>query len=61
MLKSVASMILVITLAACAHRGAVRVDCDGPLRPVNSPIESHEPPVSVDSPKSDYSPNEKRP
>ena len=23
-------------LSACAHRGAVRVECDGPLRPINA-------------------------
>ena len=30
-------LILTVTLAGCAHRGAMRVDCDGPLRPINRP------------------------
>lgn len=31
--------------AGCAHKGAVRVQCDGVLRPINSPQMSF--PVSV--------------
>jgi hypothetical protein len=26
-----------VLLAACAHHAAVRVECDGPLRPINRP------------------------
>ena len=31
----VSFLILTVILAGCAHRGAMRVDCDGPLRPIN--------------------------
>ena len=41
MLKPWASfLILTVILAGCAHRGAMRVDCDGPLRPINRPSTS---------------------
>lgn len=47
MLRTFLCIVLVADLlAACAHRGAVRVDCEGPLRPINSPSQP-EPPVSV--------------
>jgi hypothetical protein len=26
-----------VSLSACAHHNAVRVDCEGPLRPINRP------------------------
>lgn len=26
-----------LSLSACAHHSAVRVDCEGPLRPINAP------------------------
>ena len=47
MLKWMTLFVVVLILSGCAHHGAVRVKCDGRLRPVNAPIESHEPPVSV--------------
>lgn len=28
---------LAVLLSACAHRGAIRVQCEGPLRPINRP------------------------
>jgi hypothetical protein len=48
MLKPWASfLILTVTLAGCAHRGAMRVDCEGPLRPINRPANLKEAPVTV--------------
>jgi hypothetical protein len=47
MVKSMVVSMIALSLTACAHHGAVRVDCDGPLRPVNTPTEAHDPPVSV--------------
>lgn len=35
-----AVLMMGISLAGCAHRGAVRVDCAGPLRPINRPVPS---------------------
>ena len=35
-----------LVLAGCAHRGAVRVECDGPLSPINSPAHLKEAPAS---------------
>jgi hypothetical protein len=47
--------LMMLTLAlfaqACAHKGAVKVDCDGPLRPINQPTSSPQSPVSVEPPK----------
>jgi hypothetical protein len=43
----VRSFLLMILLAGCAHRGAVRVECDGPLRPINRPALLKDAPVSV--------------
>ena len=39
--------VLMIILAGCAHRGAVRVDCDGPLRPINRGAQLKDAPVSL--------------
>ena len=36
-----------LLLVGCAHRGAVRVECNGPLSPINSPTNSKEAPVSI--------------
>ena len=47
MVKWTISAVCLLSLIACAHHGAVRVQCDGVLRPVNASIESLEPPVSV--------------
>ena len=40
-------LILGILLAGCAHRGAARVDCGGPLSPINPPVHPQEGPVSL--------------
>jgi hypothetical protein len=48
MLKPWASfLILTVILAGCAHRGAMRVDCEGPLRPINRAANLKEAPVTV--------------
>jgi hypothetical protein len=39
--------VLITLLAGCAHRGAVRVECDGPLRPINRPAPLKDAPVTV--------------
>ena len=39
--------VLLVLIAGCAHRGAVRVDCDGPLHPINRAAQSKDAPVSV--------------
>jgi hypothetical protein len=31
--------VVTMALAGCAHRGAVRVECQGPLRPINPSAE----------------------
>jgi hypothetical protein len=47
--KTFIQFVLLATLVtACAHRGAVRVDCEGPLRQINPPVSSREPPVTVE-------------
>jgi hypothetical protein len=38
---------LSIVLSACAHHGAMRVECEGPLRPINRPVQLSDAPVSV--------------
>jgi hypothetical protein len=43
----VRSFLLMTLLAGCAHRGAVRVECDGPLRPINRPAPLKDAPVAV--------------
>jgi hypothetical protein len=43
----VRSLVLLTLLAGCAHRGAVRVECDGPLRPINRPAPLKDAPVTV--------------
>jgi hypothetical protein len=36
MLKTLILLLVLATcVVACAHRGAVRVECEGPLRPIN--------------------------
>ena len=48
MLNTIARSFLFMTLlAGCAHPGAVRVECDGPLRPINRPALLKDAPVSV--------------
>jgi hypothetical protein len=44
---SIRFWMVVLFLAGCAHRGAVRVECDGPLRPINRPALLKDAPVSV--------------
>jgi hypothetical protein len=39
--------VLMTLLAGCAHRGAVRVECDGGLRPINQSAPSKEAPATV--------------
>lgn len=39
-------LVLSLILSGCAHRGAMRVDCEGPLRPINQPTLKG-PPVTV--------------
>ena len=39
--------LLISLLAGCAHRGAVRVECEGPLRPINRPAPLKDAPVTV--------------
>ena len=43
----VRSLFLLNLLTGCAHRGAVRVECDGPLRPINRPALLKDAPVTV--------------
>ncbi len=43
----VRSFLLTTLLAACAHHGAMRVECDGPLRPINRPAPLKDAPVTV--------------
>ena len=43
----VRSVFLLTLLAGCAHHGAVRVQCDGPLRPINRPAPVKDAPVTV--------------
>ncbi len=40
-------LMVAISLAGCAHRGAARVECEGPLRPINRPAKFQDAPVSV--------------
>jgi hypothetical protein len=52
---------LTLLLGACAHRGAVRVDCEGPLRSINQP-SPQEPPVSISpAPRASSPHDEKQP
>jgi hypothetical protein len=37
-----------VIVAGCAHRGAVRVECAGPLRPINRPAPLNDAPVMVE-------------
>jgi hypothetical protein len=43
----VSFLILTVILPGCAHRGAKRVDCEGPLRPINRPANLKDAPVTV--------------
>jgi hypothetical protein len=44
MFKGLIQMILVMLLvSACAHRGAPRVNCTGPLRPINASSRTQAP------------------
>jgi hypothetical protein len=40
-------------LWSCAHREALRVQCDGPLRPINQPVpvKGANPPASSNAPR----------
>jgi hypothetical protein len=35
------------SLAACVHKGAVKVYCDGPLQPINRPTAPDQAPVTI--------------
>jgi hypothetical protein len=62
LMRSVLILTLALFAQACAHKGAVKVDCNGPLRPINQPTSSQQPPVSVEPLKNDSpDPSEKRP
>jgi hypothetical protein len=39
--------VFISLLVGCAYRGAVSVECDGPLRPINRPALLKDAPVSV--------------
>jgi hypothetical protein len=41
-----------LLLSSCAHREALRVECDGPLRPINqlAPVKGANPPASSNAP-----------
>jgi len=55
-------LVLALLAQACAHKGAVKVDCNGPLRPINQLASSQQSPVSVEVPTSDTAEQpEKRP
>jgi hypothetical protein len=41
------SFLVTMLLSGCAHRGAVRVECEGPLRPINTPAALTDAPVTV--------------
>jgi hypothetical protein len=48
MLNAVVRLLVVTTLiTGCAHHGAVRVECDGPISAINSPVRLKEAPVSI--------------
>ena len=61
-MRSLLILTLAVLAAACAHKGAVKVDCNGPLRPINQPTSSQPAPVTVE-PATNEAPNtsEKRP
>jgi hypothetical protein len=40
-------LILATFLVGCAHHGALRVECEGPLRPINPPMSLKDAPVTV--------------
>jgi hypothetical protein len=40
-------MMVATLLAGCAHRGAVRVECGGPLSAINPPVHPTEGPLSL--------------
>jgi hypothetical protein len=42
-----------LLLSSCAHREALRVQCDGPLRPINqpAPVKGANPPASSIAPR----------
>jgi hypothetical protein len=41
------SLLVTLFLAGCVHRGAVRVECEGPLHPINRPMSLKDAPVTV--------------
>ena len=49
-------LMVTILLAGCAHRGAVRVECEGPLRPINRPAPLNDASVTVEPASPDAPP-----
>lgn len=61
-IRSLVILTLTVLAAACAHKGAVKVDCNGPLRPINQPTSRQPAPVTVEPTNKDArDPSEKRP
>lgn len=46
MIKLLVGVLGLLSVLGCAHKGAVRVRCDGPLRPVNAPVVAPAPAAS---------------
>jgi hypothetical protein len=62
LMRTLLILMLAVCAAACAHKGAVKVDCNGPLRPINLPIARQQAPVTVEpASKEAPSPPEMRP
>lgn len=47
-IRSLVILSLAVLAGGCAHKGAVRVDCNGPLRPINQPTSSQPAPVTLE-------------
>ena len=61
-IRSLVILSLTLLAAACAHKAAVKVDCNGPLRPINQPASSRPVPVTVEpTNKEAPNPSERRP
>lgn len=60
MFKPLSLLILAVAVTACAHRGAVRVVCEGALRPINRPAPAPQP-AAAETPGSAVSTGEGKP
>jgi hypothetical protein len=49
-------LMVTILLTGCAHRGATRVECEGPLRPINRPAPLKDAPVTLEPASPDTPP-----